>query len=243
MRLLTPLLMVLFGTASVLSTATGMEDEIPTPTPTATVTVAPTITPTATPTTAPTATPTAMPTPTTEYEKFDDGVEFTAHRKVVRCSYYLGIVHSWLNLRPREFDNELDPILVLAVGAAETGCDPTLVSSAGAIGIMQVIPKPWTAGSSLLYEPRVNIYWGMYILDAAINNADKDLRYGLAYYNCSEKSVHADRCGSQGGLNYADKVLNFWYPRVEEHVRNCTAKYGETFWSDTDYIRSDQVCN
>lgn len=242
MKLITPLLMVLVGTASALSTADGMEGEEPTPTPTATVTATSTMTPTPTSTPQPSSTPMPTVTPTPTYEKFSDGVEFTAQRKIVRCSYYLGIVHSWLDLEPSEFVNELDPVLVLAVGAAETGCEPNLVSSAGAIGIMQVIPKPWTAGAGSLYEPRINIYWGMYILDHAITNADQDLRYGLAYYNCSEQSVHANKCGSLGGLNYADKVLNFWYPRVRDHVYACTAKYGETFWSETDYIRSDQTC-
>lgn len=109
-----------------------------------------------------------------------------------------------------------DTPLILAVGAAESECLMETVSSAGAIGIMQVIPRPWLASEHRLKQTPYNFYYGMHVLDGAIELAEGDLRFALAYYNCSVDNVKRNQCGTKGGLNYARDVLEFWMPIVEQ---------------------------
>ena len=203
------LALVLLG-ASVNKPASAKEvPKLPNPTQTATASPMPTNSPTPTETPAPT--PTITQTPTIE-----PAIWITAQYKVKRCLRFRGIVESWIDLEPKEFNNltREHVALVLAVGAAESGCDQKLMSEDGysSIGIMQVIPRPWTASASMLRETRVNIYWGMYILDRSIDLADGDIRLGLAFFNCSYDKVLADQCGAKGGLNHSDNILEFWLP-------------------------------
>jgi hypothetical protein len=197
--------LVLLIVASIVPRArAGPTEAVPTvtDTPTATVTATPIPTATATPTPTSTIEPTATPTT-------DPVIEISSQYKVDRSLIYLDTIRL-LN----EYD--LDPYLVVSVIAAESGGDPSIVSYAGACGPMQVIPKPWYPykASDICHSSWANLIMGMRILRAAIDNADGDLRLGLAYYNCSEESVHNDGCGSKGGIHYADNVLEFWYPRV-----------------------------
>ncbi len=190
------------------------ETDMPTPTPTdtATVTPSPEPTPTRIP---PTATPSPSRTPTPS-PTLDPIIEISTRNAVERTMQYREGVEEILRLR----EYWADPALVLAVIAAESGGDQSALSPAGACGVMQVIPKPWywLSASSICGSSYGNITMGVWILQHAIENAEGDVRYGLAYYNCSEESVHADRCGSKGGLNYADKVLEHWLPLFEERI-------------------------
>lgn len=131
--------------------------------------------------------------------------------------------------------------LVLAVMAAESGGRSDAISPAGACGLMQVIWKPWydISKSNLCSSNFANIRLGIHILVSAIDNAKANgygLRYGIAYYNCSEISVHSDKCGSYGGLHYADRVLNFWLPRVRMRIADCAEQYGEDFWYNSNDV-------
>lgn len=184
------------------------------PTPSATATLIPSPTPTPVPSPTPTPIPTAIPTP---IPTLDPVIEITA-------GYKVDAVIIWLGEISRIDENEglnLDPALVLSVMAAESGGVHGLVSSAGACGLMQVIPRHYheLSASDICHSRVGNIYQGMYILRWALDFAEQEglpLEYGVAFYNCSVDGVMNDRCGSQGGLNYAESVLNFWYPRIEQ---------------------------
>ncbi len=200
------------GTAS-RSEARAGPKIIPTNTPEPSPTASPSPTPTQVPSATPSPTVTPSPTPT-----IDPVILITANYKVDRVLIWLGEIQ-----RINEVEElELDPVLIMSVMAAESGGDWTVVSYAGACGLMQVIPQPWyELSKSAICDSNVgNLYIGMYILKWSIRLAEGDLRYGLAYYNCSYDSVHADRCGTKGGLHYADKVLNFWYPLIESRLEN-----------------------
>ena len=184
------------------------------PNPTQTATASPMPTNSPTPTRTPEPTPTITPTPT---QTPDPVIEITAGYKVDAVVLWLGEVE---RINENE-ELELDPALVLSVMAAESGGDHSVVSYAGACGLMQVIPRHYHELSAYdICHSRVgNIYQGMYILRWALDFAVSEglpLEYGVAFYNCSVDGVMNDRCGSQGGLNYADNVLNFWYPRIIE---------------------------
>lgn len=108
-------------------------------------------------------------------------------------------------------DFPIDPDLVLAVMAQESGC--------WVHNVMQVTPTHWTTTEARLRDPAVSIEFGMWILYNAIHNEtenpDADVRRGLAAYNCGWASLNAGKCLSFGGYAYADKVLDFWLPIVQ----------------------------
>ena len=143
-----------------------------------------------------------------------EGTRVTAELKVKRCGLYEKIVVRWLTMEMAEKDKfhnlTLDDVpLIMAVMAGESGCDPDVKSSAGAIGLMQVIPRSWLPD---VRSDGMNVYTGILILDRSIDLAAGDVRLALAFYNCGVPKVEADACGTKGGLAYADKVLNFWKP-------------------------------
>lgn len=88
----------------------------------------------------------------------------------------------------------VDPALALAVAQQESGFDPTAVSPANAIGVMQVIPSSglWAGdlvGRQLnLLDPRDNVTAGVAILRALERTSD-DLPTAIASYYQGAGSV------------------------------------------------------
>lgn len=94
----------------------------------------------------------------------------------------------------------LDPQLVFAVIQVESGFQPRIVSSAGAMGLMQVMPF-WTdllgdGDSRVLLDPRINIRYGCVILRHYLDMERGDVNRALQRYN-----------GSLGKNDYSDLVL------------------------------------
>lgn len=110
---------------------------------------------------------------------------------------------------------EVPQPLILAVIAAESGGNPRARSRAGAIGLMQIIPRSWIGTEAELFDPNYNVRAGTWHLSLSLQLADGDLRTALAYYNCGPARVEADRCGTYGGYIYADDVLDHWVPLFE----------------------------
>jgi soluble lytic murein transglycosylase-like protein len=97
----------------------------------------------------------------------------------------------------------LDPLLILAVIAIESSFNPIAQSSAGAMGLMQVVPRYHQdtleehGASGMLLDPAVNIVVGARILKRYIDHAGS-LEAGLQYYN----GARPDR-----SRKYANKVI------------------------------------
>ena len=189
--------------------------KLPNPTPTATAIPMPTNSPTPTQTPAPTNTPTATPTPTATLTLPEiyasEAVEVTANIVVNRCMYYINTTLGWLSREDSDYHvlTVDDLPLILAVMANESACSPNVKSSAGAIGVMQVIPKPYYG--TCLHQTPCNIYWGIWILDRATEK--HGLEMGLAAYNCSLEGIANNKCGPTGGIYYSEEVRDFWFPR------------------------------
>ncbi|MCG6876866.1 MAG: lytic transglycosylase domain-containing protein [Betaproteobacteria bacterium] len=98
---------------------------------------------------------------------------------------------------------DLDPLLILAVMAVESGMNPIAESSYGAKGLMQVVPRyhverlAFHGGAETVLDPQTNIRVGAEILSDYIRSAGS-LEAGLQMYNGA-----AEDSGSQ----YAQKVL------------------------------------
>lgn len=108
---------------------------------------------------------------------------------------------------------DVSPALVLAVMGIESGGNPAAVSSAGAVGLMQLIPA--TAERFLVEDstdPAQNIRGGVQYLDFLMGLFNRDPVLVLAAYNAGEGAVAAN----QGVPPYAEtrdyvpKVLAAW---------------------------------
>lgn len=96
---------------------------------------------------------------------------------------------------------EIEPSLVHAIIFAESGYDEGAVSSAGAVGLMQVLPSTakWCAESidelewdeEKLFEPQYNIKIGVYYIAYLLNIFNET--DALAAYNAGEGNVRAWR--------------------------------------------------
>ncbi len=94
----------------------------------------------------------------------------------------------------------LEPALVLGLIQVESGFKKYAISSAGAMGYMQVMPF-WTRqigdGNPLsLFHMQVNLRYGCVILRYYLNSENGNLFYALGRYN-----------GSRGRAAYPDAVL------------------------------------
>jgi soluble lytic murein transglycosylase-like protein len=101
--------------------------------------------------------------------------------------------------------NALPPELVLAVIEVESAFDAKAISSAGALGLMQVMPF-WTRelgrDDDNLLDPRINIRYGCTILAHYLHQESGDWRRALNRYN-----------GRLHNNGYGDKVLT----RLRQH--------------------------
>ena len=110
-------------------------------------------------------------------------------------------------------DTNVSPALVLAVIGIESAGQTDVVSHAGAVGLMQLIPATAERfGVSDSTDPVQNIKGGVAYLDWLLNEFDNDPLMALAAYNAGEGAVRAN----QGVPPYAEtrdyvpKVLAAW---------------------------------
>ncbi len=114
-------------------------------------------------------------------------------------------------------NSKLDPTLILAVMAIESGFNPFAQSPVGAQGLMQVmtkihVDKYETAGGNLAaFDPVTNLRVGVKVLQECIARAGS-IEGGLRYY------VGAANLDCDGG--YAQKVL-------AEHARILSVASGQ----------------
>ena len=121
-------------------------------------------------------------------------------------------------IEPAAAKYELDPNLVAAVIWAESSGDPKAVSTKGAQGLMQLMPK--TArdmGVSDVLDPSQNVDGGSRYLREMLDRHDGDLSLALAAYNAGPEAVR-----KYGGIppfretqNYVGKVMRA-YERARE---------------------------
>jgi soluble lytic murein transglycosylase len=96
-------------------------------------------------------------------------------------------------------ERHLDPTLVAAVIYAESRFDPNVVSDAGAVGLMQVLPETGrfiarsTGGTGFveadLRDPDLNVRYGTWLLDYLRRRYDGDVETALAAYHAGPANV------------------------------------------------------
>jgi soluble lytic murein transglycosylase-like protein len=104
----------------------------------------------------------------------------------------------------------LDPALVLAVAAVESGFQPKAVSRKGAQGLMQLMPDTATSlGVADAFDPETNLEGGSRYLAELITLYGGDLTKALAAYNAGPGAVkrHGGVPPYQETRAYVKKVL------------------------------------
>jgi hypothetical protein len=105
----------------------------------------------------------------------------------------------------------LDPALVLAVVAVESGFRPEAVSPKGARGLMQLMPATAAAlGVSNAFDPAANLDGGTRHLGALVARYGGDLKKALAAYNAGAAAVdvHGGILPYRETRDYVAKVLD-----------------------------------
>lgn len=111
----------------------------------------------------------------------------------------------------------LDPALVKAIIAVESGFDPSAVSAKGAFGLMQLLPEtaarygvvadPRRSAAQKLLDPAINLRAGTHYLHDLTVQFANDISVALAAYNAGEQAV----------LRYGSRVPPF--AETREFVR------------------------
>lgn len=111
----------------------------------------------------------------------------------------------------------VDPDLVRAVMATESGFNSVAVSNKGACGLMQLIPSTARRfGVKNIFHPDENIEGGTKYLKFLLDTFNNDLKLTLAAYNAGENVVKR-----VGGIpNYRETSL---------YVNKIISRYGDTY--------------
>ena len=109
--------------------------------------------------------------------------------------------------------HHVQPALLLAVMKAESSFNPTIISKAGAVGLMQLIPETAIRhGVRNLYDANDNITGGAKHLRYLLDRFHGNIRLALAAYNVGEGKV--DRYGQippyKETQDYVKKVLVYY---------------------------------
>lgn len=110
----------------------------------------------------------------------------------------------------------LEPELLHAVVRAESGYDPNAVSSAGAVGLMQLMPDTARRyGVRDRRDPEANVVAGASYLRDLITEFEQDIELALAAYNAGENAVR----------NNGNRIPPF--PETQGYVRKVMRYYAE----------------
>ncbi|MCP3982049.1 MAG: lytic transglycosylase domain-containing protein [bacterium] len=115
---------------------------------------------------------------------------------------------------------EMDPLMVASIVAKESSFKSRIVSSAGAIGLMQL--RPWVArdvaqrtdvewhGRTTLHSPSLNVRLGIQYYKELVDRFGDD-RVALTAYNYGPTRVNRQlRKGTYSGSRYADGILGLY---------------------------------
>lgn len=100
----------------------------------------------------------------------------------------------------------VDPLLIAATIRQESSYRSTVTSSAGAVGLTQVIPRYWQQSCpGDLFDENININCGSYVL-AKYNQSAGSWKKALAYYNVGPTNYETNRKMKKQGKKYAKQV-------------------------------------
>jgi len=112
---------------------------------------------------------------------------------------------------------DVNDAIISAVIKAESGFNPSAVSSAGAMGLMQLMPATASGlGVDNPYNPEENIDGGVRYLKQMIGRYGGDVKMALAAYNCGS--------GTLNRLNITDLDNPTQFSKLPAETRNYVSK-------------------
>jgi hypothetical protein len=126
------------------------------------------------------------------------------------CSYWQSNITQWADLITKySADNGLDPNFVAALIEEESKGNPRLISRAGAVGLMQIMPYErgftWRPSTRTLLKPEANLEWGTNTLNEVIRQAQGRLSLAVLAYNSGW-----DRIQLRSARLFAAKVFDHY---------------------------------
>lgn len=130
---------------------------------------------------------------------------------------YMDRIYTAVDKYSKEFN--VDPSLVLGIIKAESNFDSNVVSSAGAMGLMQLMPVNCTEdGVSDPFNIEQNIRGGVKQLRSHLNRYNGNVEMALMGYNAGQGTVQRRGVTSSADLykmpletqNYVPKVMNYY---------------------------------
>ncbi len=111
------------------------------------------------------------------------------------CAYWQSNITQWADLITKySADNGLDPNFVAALIEEESKGNPRLISRAGAVGLMQIMPYErgftWRPRTRTLLDPEANLAWGTNTLSEVIRQAQGRLSLAVLAYNSGWDRIH-----------------------------------------------------
>mgnify|MGYP003604639448 CR=1 FL=1 len=101
---------------------------------------------------------------------------------------------------------QIDPLLMAALIRQESTYRSNAVSSSGAVGLTQVLPRYWQKiCGDQLFDENINIHCGSYILGQYFQSA-QNWKKALAYYNVGPTGYESSWKNKRQGKKYAKSV-------------------------------------
>ncbi|MEP6958839.1 MAG: lytic transglycosylase domain-containing protein [Nitrospirota bacterium] len=132
-----------------------------------------------------------------------------------KARYHIGVADLELEqaVNRAAQQHHVQPALLLAVMRVESSFNPTAISKAGAVGLMQLIPETAIRhGVRNLYDANENITGGAKHLRYLLDRFHGNIRLALAAYNAGERKV--DRYGQippyKETQDYVKRVLVYY---------------------------------
>jgi soluble lytic murein transglycosylase len=151
-------------------------------------------------------------------------------RGLLPYSYPLGY---WDTVKLAADSNDLDAFLIAALIREESRFDPTVISWAGAVGLMQLMPstadrlkkdtKIPLKDRSQLQDPRKNILLGSYYLSQLINEF-KELPLAIAAYNAGKNRLN-NWMEKFSSSDLAEFIENIPYRETRKYVQRVLKSY------------------